>query len=151
MNKVNAVKYLYVDQGSPYYKQAVELRYDVFFKPFKTDFTAVYDDLEDTSLHLVAVCDGIVAGYIRLTINGDTGQISQFVVRPDMRGIKNIAMNLFKELIGKAKKEKLKKLCGNIRLHMEHAAKFYGFNVSEETFPSKKTGLPHKRIEMDLE
>lgn len=146
----DTVEYLYIDKVSPYYRKAVDLRYEVFFKPFNTGYSAIYDELEDISLHLVAVYDGGVVGYIRFTIDRDVGIISQFVVSPDMRGIKGIAVNLFRELINKGRAEKLSRIVGNIRLHMENAARYYGFTVSDETFPSPKTGLPHKKIEMLL-
>jgi N-acyl-L-homoserine lactone synthetase len=151
MEENNTIKYLYIDDKSSYYKQVVELRYQVFFKPFNCNFDTIYDEFENKSIHFIAIYDEKVVGYIRLTIENEIGIISQFVVSEEMRGVKSIAIKLFKELLRKAKLENVKKLTGNIRLHMEVVAKYFGFNVSEESFPSKKTGLPHKRIEMILE
>lgn len=144
------IDYQFISANSKIYNDVVKLRYKVFFEPNGTSIDAIFDELEDKSFHLAAVYENHLVGYIRLTIEGETARISQFVVAPDMRGKRKIAKNLINKIIDKAKEEKVAKVYGEIRLHVAKAAEIYGFTVSKEVFPSPKTGIPHRRIERDL-
>jgi predicted GNAT family N-acyltransferase len=144
------IKFQFILRDSEFYKEAVALRYQIFFQPNGTSISAIFDELEDRSFHLVAICENRVVGYIRLTMNEDGAQLSQFVVAPSMRGKGKIAIKLFEKIIAKAKEEMAQKVYGEIRLHVAKAAEKYGFNVSKQIFPSKKTGILHRRIEMVL-
>lgn len=144
------VEYLVVSQTDPYYREAVELRYRIFFKPSNASMEAVYDSIENKSYHVVAVRDKKVIGYIRLTNEGNKGRISQFVVDEGERGVALIGKKLIDFVEAKAKEEKLEYLFGEIRLKVTKAAQLYGFTVEDEIIYSKKTGIPHKRIEKDI-
>lgn len=147
---MNNIEYKFIDSSSPYYDDSVQLRYDVFYKPTNSSINGVFDKDEDVSYRLAAILDDKVVGFIRLTINGDSCQISHFVVREDMRGKAFIARNLFENILEKAKENNVHMVYGEIRLPVANAAKRYGFNVSDEIIISKKTGIKHKRIEMKI-
>ena len=148
--KLEQIKFEFILRDSKFYKEVVDLRYRIFFEPTGTPISAVFDDIEDRSCHLVAIYENRVVGYIRLTVNGNDAKLSQFLVAPSMKGKGNIALKLFEKAIAKAKEQDIQKVHGEIRLHVVKAAEKYGFNVSEEIFPSKKTGILHRRIEMKL-
>jgi hypothetical protein len=141
------IEYHFISIDSKYYLDAVDLRYRVFFQPTNSPISGVYDNLEDISYHLVATLNDKVVGYFRLSIDESGGKLSQFVIEPNMRGKGSIAKNLFDMMVEKAKENDVHKLWGEIRLHVAEAAKIYGFIISDEVFPSPKTGIPHKRIE----
>ena len=147
---IDNIEYLFITPKSEFYSATIELRYKVFYEQTNSPYSCVYDDLEDSSFHLLAVSNSEVVGYLRLTIENGIGQLTQFLVLENMRGKARIAHNLFMLMIDKAKKNNVHSLWGEIRLHMDHAARYYGFTVFEEIFPSEKTGIPHKRIEMVL-
>lgn len=144
------VEYFFVNQSDAYYKEAVELRYHIFFKPSGVSKDAVYDFIEDESYHMVAVRDQKVIGYVRLTKEGNMGRVSQFVVEERERGTALIGKKLIDIVEKKAKEERLEYLFGEIRLQVAKAAQAYGFTVGNEIIYSKKTGIPHKRIEKDI-
>lgn len=140
-------KCIFVDINSDYYKQAVKIRYKVFFEPNGVSIEVVYDNIENSSSHLVAIKENTVVGYIRLTIENSQARISQFVVSQEFRGGLQIGKMLVDTIIAKAKEEQVSSVFGEVRLHVAKAAKLYGFNVSDEIIYSSKTGIPHKRIE----
>ncbi|WP_026882926.1 GNAT family N-acetyltransferase [Clostridium akagii] len=142
------LKFCYIDTNSNYYKQAVKLRYEVFYEPSGVGLEGVYDAVENASIHLVAVMADKVVGYLRLTVKGDRGQLSQFVVDESKRGQIAISRGLVERLVTKAKELSVHEIWGEIRLHVAKTAKLYGFEVSDEVFASKKTGIPHRRIKM---
>jgi ribosomal protein S18 acetylase RimI-like enzyme len=147
---VEGVEYRFIEADSEYYAQTVSLRFQVFYEASGLDLRAVQDDLENRSFHLVAAIDAKVVGYIRLTLDGDSAKLTQFVLSPDMRGKSGIARRLMRMIMERAKAAGAKKVCGEIRLPVSEAAKAYGFRVSDEVIPSPKTGIPHRRIEKSL-
>ncbi len=139
-----------IERESEYYKQAVQLRYRIFFEPSNVSIEAVYDDIENDSIHFAAVKGECVIGYIRLTLQGNRGLVSQFVVTESERGTALIGKRLIEMAEKRARDEKMNYLYGEIRLHVAKAAECIGFQVSDEIIYSKKTGIPHKRIEKIL-
>ncbi|WP_368487996.1 GNAT family N-acetyltransferase [Clostridium sp. BJN0013] len=144
------IKYIFISLNSKYYNEVVDLRYRVFYKPTNTPISAVFDTLEKRSYHLAAVLNDKVVGYMRLTVDDDIGQLSQFVIEENMRGKITVAKNLFELLVKKAKENNVHELWGEIRLPVTNIAKRYGFSVSNEIFPSSKTGILHRRIEKKI-
>lgn len=145
------IEYDIVNIGSKYYKEAVEMRYRVFFAPSHISRSVgIYDDFENDSIHIVATGEKRVVGYIRLTIDGNKGLVSQFVVDEKLRGTALIGKNLIDFVEKIAREKKVEYLYGEVRLHVAKAAKYYGFQVSDEVVYSKKTGLAHKKIEKKL-
>ena len=147
---LSEIEYKYITIDSPYYLATVKLRHDVFYRPSGAKIDAVSDRWEARSTHLVAISDDRVIGYIRITVEGKTAQLSQFVVAPEMQGKANIARNLYAKATSKAKELGAKKISGEIRLPMTNIASRMGYDVSDGVFPSSETGIPHKRVEKEL-
>lgn len=148
--KNQEVKYYFIDETSDYYLKAVELRYRIFYAPTNTSMDAIYDEFEKDSEHLIAVKDGKLIGYMRLTVKADTAYLTQFVTDESVRGIISIPATLVTMLEKLAREKGASKILGEIRLPVAKAAKKFGFTVSDEIFASKKTGIPHKRIYKEL-
>jgi hypothetical protein len=142
------VRYEFISESSPYYAETVRLRYEVFYASSALSLRAVQDDLEFRSRHLVALQGDEVVGYLRLTVEEETGRLTQFTVAPRMRGRGNVARRLYQRIAGEAQRLGATRLVGEIRLPLTKVARSMGFTVDEETVPSPKTGIPHRRIEM---
>ena len=147
---MDKIEYFMIDTDSEFYNEAVKLRYRVFFESSHSSMDAIYDEIENKSFHIVAVRNNCVLGYIRLTEQGGNGLVSQFVVEENARGTALIGKKLIDMVEQKAREDNLSCLYGEIRLHVEKAAKIYGFEVYDEIVYSKKTGIPHKRIYKSL-
>ncbi len=147
--KYTPASFSYIDINSKHYKDAASLRYDVFFKEFNLDPDVINDSQEKSSIHLAAVTDGKVAGYGRLSIDGNTAQISQMAVQDKMRG-KGIGSRIMTLFIGRSKQEGCRSIFLNARIGAVSFYQRFGFKCTGSQFPSKKTGLAHIRMERQL-
>lgn len=143
------IEYKFITAESADYSAALKLRQDVFLRQSGAKSGAVKDRWETRSKHLVAVLGQEVVGYIRITVEGRTAQLSQFVVAPRMQGKANIARNLYTKATAKAKQLGAKKISGEIRLPMAGIASRMGYDVSNGV-SSDKSGIPHKYAEKEL-
>jgi predicted GNAT family N-acyltransferase len=143
------VAFLYIDADSQYYKDAVNLRFSVFYKEFDLDINVIYDSDESTSIHLAAVAEEKVIGFGRLLLNGSTARISQMAVSRNMRR-KGIGSSIMAILIDRSKKEGCRLISLNSRLDAVSFYRRFGFKKAGEEFPSEKTGLTHIRMERKL-
>ncbi|AGK96838.1 GNAT family N-acetyltransferase [Clostridium pasteurianum] len=140
-------KYLYINNDSGLYKEVVELRYRIFFKPFNCSMDMVFDNLEGESIHLVCCHNNIVAaGYARLNIIDKTAQISQVVVKEEYRK-KGIGSELIRELTDKSRESGMKKIILNAKIEIVNLYRSLGYETVGQEFPSIKTGLSHIRME----
>jgi len=144
------VTFSYIDTNSQYYKDAVALRFSVFYKEFDLDIDVINDSDESTSVHLAAIADGKVLGFGRLSLNVSTARISQMAVRRKMRG-RGIGSNIMNILIERSIKEGCRLICLNSRLGTVSFYRKFGFETMGDKFPSEKTGLTHIRMEKKLE
>lgn len=143
------IDYRFITIDSPHYFSTLTLRYDVFFRPSGANIDAVSDNREGRSMHLIAMLDDELVGYIRLTMEGREAHLSQFVVAPQMQGKAGLAKNLYDKATAKAKGLGAKKVSGEIRLPMAGIASRLGYNVSNKVSPSAN-GTPQRYAEKDL-
>ncbi|MBT3363192.1 MAG: GNAT family N-acetyltransferase [Chloroflexi bacterium] len=144
------IDYHFISRNSPYYRTAVALRYEVFFKPSGALLDKLLDSKEDKSMHLVATHKDEVVGYIRITLDGKKAQLSQFVVAPSQQGKIELTRNLYDKAMAKAKEMGAKKVSGEIRLPMAKLASRFGYKVSDDVYESPETGIEHRHAEKDL-
>ncbi|MDR3539432.1 MAG: GNAT family N-acetyltransferase [Desulfosporosinus sp.] len=140
------IEFSFITRESTLYSQAVELRYKIFFAPLNISMDAVFDNLEEQSIHLVAHIGDTTLGYARLTIEKNLGQISQMVVDSFNRE-KGIGAELIKILIDKFVDMGVYDIFLNARVSALGFYKKLGFISVGQDFPSEKTGLPHRRME----
>ncbi|MFT8312986.1 MAG: GNAT family N-acetyltransferase [Clostridium sp.] len=142
-------KYLYINNDSGLYKEVVEMRYRIFFKPFNCSMDMVFDNLEEESIHLVCCDNNIVAGYARLNIIDKTAQISQVVVKEEYRK-KGIGSELIRELTDKSRESGMKKIILNAKIEIVDLYRSLGYEAVGQEFPSIKTGLSHIKMEKTI-
>lgn len=142
-------KYLYINNDFGLYKEVVEMRYRIFFKPFNCSIDMMFDNLEEESIHLVCCDDNIVAGYARLNIIDKTAQISQVVVKEEYRK-KGIGSELIRELTGKSRESGMKKIILNAKIEIVDLYRSLGYETVGQEFPSIKTGLSHIKMEKTI-
>jgi len=144
------VTFLYIDINSQYYKDAVALRFSVFYKEFDLDINIINDSYETSSIHLAAIAGGKVIGFGRLSFNGSTARISQMAVSRKMRGI-GIGSHIMNIFIDRSKQEGCRTVFLNARLDAVSFYRKFGFETAGDEFPSERTGLTHIRMEKQLE
>ena len=146
------VKYMILtheDKDSSYYKQCVELRYNEFFVGFNRTRESVFDEFEDESVHIVAYIGDRVIGHARLFVKDYMGEISQVVIDKEFRGA-NIGVNMMTKLLEYSDDHKLKRTELDARIYAINFYRIVGFETYVEEFISKKTALPHIKMERFL-
>ena len=134
------IVYKYIDYKSEIFKQIIELRYKILFEPYGKIKKYDYDDLDPISEHLVALDNGRVAGYSRLTNFNGKGEITNVVVNPEYVN-KGIGSKMLNKHILKAKDCNIKGLCLHARIDTVDFYKKAGFQCRGEVFISEKSGL----------
>jgi N-acetylglutamate synthase-like GNAT family acetyltransferase len=116
------------------------LRYKILFEPYGKIDKYDYDYLDPISEHLVALNNGKVAGYSRLTNFNGKGEITNVVVNPEYIN-KGIGSKMLNRHIIKAKESNIKSLCLHARIDTVDFYKKAGFQSKGEPFISEKSGL----------
>lgn len=147
MEKIqNEIKYVFIDKKSPLYNEAIDLRYKEFYAKFNRSRESIFDEIEDTSIRIVACIEEKVVGHARLSIEDNRGEVSQVVVNENYRRMK-IGAGVMAALIDIATKEEIESLSLDSRISAVDFYEKLGFEVVSEVFVSKKTGVPHVRME----
>lgn len=132
--------------GSAFYREAVELRYELFFRKHDLPRNILIDEHENASRHVAIVSNGSLIAYGRLTNLGEgTYQLSQIVVKPQEQG-KGYGTMILKKLVELAESNGGEKIVLNARTTATRLYKKYGFTNNGEVFPSKSTGVPHVQM-----
>lgn len=147
---IQQVNFNFVTTASTFFQQILDLRYRTFFEPFALKRNIVEDELEESSLHLLASKNGNVLGYLRLTLTEKEAIISQMIVEQSVRK-QGLGKELMTIALEKIKPFGLNKVILDSRLN---ALKFYeklGFKSVGEVFSSRKNGLLHMKMEKSLD
>ena len=137
---MEGITYEYIDYKSEVFKQVIELRYKILFEPYGKIEKYDYDNLDPISEHLIALDNGEVAGYSRLTNFNGKGEITNVVVNPEYIN-KGIGSKMLKRHIERAQKRNIKSLCLHARIDTVDFYKKAGFQCKGEPFISEKSGL----------
>jgi N-acetylglutamate synthase-like GNAT family acetyltransferase len=145
---MNQTIFQFIDYKDEKFKQAISLRYEVLFKPYNVE-KYYYDELDDKSIHLVAIANNQVIGYSRMTINNDVAKITNVVVNLEYVK-KGIGIEMLKRHIANAQKNNVKDIYLNARLETVDFYKKLGFEIKDKVSISEKSGLllqkMHKRL-----
>lgn len=129
-----------------FYRQALALRYQLFFEKYDLPKSIVLDELESDSEHFGMIEENDLFAYGRLTeIAFEQYKISQVVVQPSLQR-KGYGKVLLNAIIDVAKNAGAKKIELNAQVS---AVAFYeglGFEETGNTYPSKTTGLAHLKM-----
>jgi hypothetical protein len=140
----------FVEAGSRDYEEALALRFRIFYEPHNLPKDIVADELENRSIHLTASFAKQLVGYGRLTLTQKVAQISQMVVEPSHQG-KGVGSLMMKMLFTKPVESGATMIFLDARLPPIPFYERFGFKRVGSDFPSKKTGLPHHRMERLIE
>ncbi len=140
VNIMNNITYQYIDHTNEKFKEVIDLRFDILFKPYSKISKYKYDEFDDTSFHLVALREDKVIGYSRMTKINNKGKITNVVVDPEYirRGI---GFEMMKKHIFKAGENNICHLYLNARADTINFYKKIGFECKEDMFLSEKSGL----------
>ena len=132
------------------YEQVLDLRYELFFKAFDLPKSIVVDDLEEYSEHFVIQQGEALVAYARLTDQGSkTYKISQVVVQPAMQR-KGFGTKLLKKMLSHAQEIGATRVELNSQVSAKGIYSRLGFSELGEVYPSKSTGLPHVKMQLEL-
>lgn len=137
--------YKYIDYKSEKFKQVINLRYSILFEPYNKIKKYKYDELDDISLHLVALDKEKIVGYSRMTnVNGD-GKITNVVVSSEYIN-RRIGFEMMKNHIIKAKEDNMSCLYLSARLETIEFYKKVGFECQDKINISERSGLPLQKM-----
>lgn len=137
---MNNIIYENIDYKSEEFKDVIELRFNILFKPYSKIDKYDYDELDNISFHLVALNDSRVIGYSRMTNINGKGKITNVVVDPQYLK-RGIGFEMLKMHIKKAKENNINYLYLNSRLDTIDFYKKAGFKCNGDSFLSEKSGL----------
>lgn len=139
------IEYKFINCKSDKFNQVINLRYNILFAPYNKVEKYDYDELDDISLHLVALHKEKVVGYSRMTnVNGE-GKITNVVVSPEYIN-RRIGFNMLQKHINKAKEDNMKSLYLNSRIETVEFYKKLGFQCKDKVSISEKSGLPLQKM-----
>ncbi|NMF04177.1 GNAT family N-acetyltransferase [Clostridium beijerinckii] len=137
---MNNITYKFINCESKEFKEVSELRFKILFKPYNKIHKYDYDELDYNSIHLVALDEGIVVAYSRMTNYNMNGKMTNIVVSEKYVG-KGIGIEMLKRHKIKAKESEFRCLYLNARLDTINFYKKAGFQCKGNIFLSEKSGL----------
>lgn len=140
----------YVDFNSEKFKLASDLRYNVLFAPFHNIEKYHADELDEISYHLVAICDGKVIGYSRLTEVNGKGKISNVAVDSNYLN-RGIGHEMLRQHFKKAKSHNIQCVYLDSRVTVIPFYEKIGFESKGSVFVSDKSGIELQRMVKILE
>ena len=142
---MDEIIYKYIDYKNEKFKQVINLRYSILFEPYGKIEKYDYDELDDISLHLIALDKEKVVGYSRMTNVNDEGKITNVVVSSEYIN-KRIGFEMMKKHIIKAKEHNMNCLYLNARLETIEFYKKVGFECRDKISISERSGLSLQKM-----
>ncbi|PMN70036.1 GNAT family N-acetyltransferase [Enterovibrio norvegicus] len=144
------VEFVTLNRDEPFYQDALDLRFTLFFEPVNLSRDVLFDDAEASSNHLALTREGTLVAYLRLTETSENHyQLSQMVVTPKDQG-KGLGHRLVTEAIQYLRARSATDVTLSARLHAIRLYRSVGFIVSGDTYLSKRTGVEHINMHLKL-
>lgn len=135
-----------ITEDSDLYREALDLRYALFFKDFDLPKSVTADDLEPVSIHVVLVENGNLLAYGRLSpLESGAYRISQIVVYPVHRR-KGFASRIVSELTRLGRDLGAEKVILNSQVSVLPLYRQLGFSEFGEQYKVKLTGVFHQKM-----
>lgn len=132
-----------VRPGDPCHRQALNLRYSLFFEPLGLPRRALDDAHEISSRHLCLVMAGQVVAYVRWHPEGGSEiRITQMVVASSQQRA-GLGSRLLHHLLSQAWRAGARRVVLAARRVAVPFYRRHGFTEYGPVFASAKTGLPH--------
>lgn len=149
---MRSVEIRLIAEDDPRMADVHALRHEALFAPFGIVRDDAWDDAGADRRHVVALVEGAVVGYASLLLEPDgQGRIRQVSVAPALHG-----NGVGRALMAGCEAEALR--CGCTRLWLNARVTAEGFylrlgyvTVSDGTFSSGRTGVPHVRMEKPVQ
>lgn len=136
-----------IDQNEQLYRDALSLRYQLFFKEHGLPNEILNDQLESKSTHVAISIKETLIAYGRLTeVAPQAFQISQIAVSTTFQK-KGYGSQLLGHLIQLAKQKGAAWITLNARINALALYEKQGFNPVGEEYPSPVTGVYHIKME----
>lgn len=137
-------------EGSELYREALDLRYALFFKDFDLPKSVTADDLEPVSVHVALIEKNNLLAYGRLSpLDSETYRISQIVVYPRHRR-KGYASRIVSELMRQGGELGAKKVILNSQVSVLPLYRKLGFKEYGEQYKVKLTGVLHQKMAYEM-
>ncbi len=128
------------------YKEALDLRYDLFFRAPGLPREILIDALECNSFHIAVIDSDSLCAYGRLSEESSRlFRISQMVVQPDMQG-QGLGTRVLTKLTHVALEKGAEEIYLNARLPAVSMYEKLGFTTSGDFYVAKSTGVPHIKM-----
>lgn len=140
----------FININSALYKETIKIREEQFFKNMENSSDLIQDSFEANGIHLVCLNNDEVIGTGRLNIEAQTSIISQMAIKTEYQK-RGVGAKILKELVRYSKEKKVTRIKLSAR---ETAIAFYkkfNFMAFGDTYPSKKTGIIHKEMELRID
>ena len=142
------MEFIHLECTDDLYKDALDLRYDLFFRAPGLSRDIMFDELESMSFHIAAIDNDSLCAYGRLSEERPRiFKISQMVVRPNMQG-QGLGTSVLEKLTHEALAKGAQEIYLNARLHAVSMYEKSGFKTSGEPYVAKSTGVPHIKMVM---
>ena len=139
-----------ITEDSDLYREALDLRYTLFFKGFDLPKSVTADDLEPVSVHVALVENNNLLAYGRLSpLDSGTYRISQIVVYPEHRR-KGFASRIVSELMLLGGELGAQKVVLNSQVPVLPLYRKLGFREYEDQYKVKLTGVLHQKMAYDF-
>lgn len=138
-----------VEINSKQYKEGLLIRELLFFKDFPNAEELLIDLFEKDSIHVVSIINNKVTGTGRLTVVKGKAIISQMTVLPDYQN-KGIGKEILHFLIKKSTDFKISNIELSARITALEFYKKYNFREVDVIYPSKKTGVLHQKMILEI-
>ncbi|MGO3055556.1 GNAT family N-acetyltransferase [Halomonas sp. AOP43-A1-21] len=137
---------IHLERTDALYKEALDLRYDLFFRALDLPREIMFDGLESSSFHIAAIENDSLCAYGRLSEESHrVFKISQMVVRPNMQG-QGLGTRVLTKLTHEALANGAKEIYLNARLHAVSMYEKLGFKGSGQSYIAKITRVPHIKM-----
>lgn len=137
---------IYLERTDELYQDALDLRYDLFFRTPSLPRKIMFDELESSSFHIAAVDNNSLCAYGRLSEESPRiFKISQMVVRPNMQG-QGLGTRVLTKLTHEALAKGADEIYLNARLHAVSMYEKLGFKTSGQSYVANSTGVPHIKM-----
>lgn len=146
----NIEEIIEIEPDSSFYRDALNLRYDLFFRDCNLPFDILFDQKENNSYHLGIIHNNVLLAYGRLTkISRIRFQISQMVVKSEYQG-QGFGSQILKKLISVSKDNKASIITLNARLSAIGLYEKFSFKISGKSFLSETTKVEHIKMNLQL-
>lgn len=135
-----------ITEDSDLYREALDLRYDLFFKDFDLPKSVTADDLEPVSTHMALAENENLLAYGRLSpLEPGIYRISQIVVYPEYRR-KGFASRIVSELTRLGRDLGANKVILNSQVSVLPLYRQLGFREFGGQYEVKLTGVLHQKM-----